>query len=123
MNKHSLERRLAVLAKARLLQLAPPPSPEEMLCMQKVQELLEGMNPVYANRVAEELVRPLHECSDFALEVLGTAMDHVTENRPLALPDVVAEVYLLGSQCRLCRYRLPSMHFHRCPLCGGEVGY
>jgi hypothetical protein len=56
MNKHSLERRLAVLAKARLLQVAPPPSPEEMLCVERVQELLERMHPTHANRVAEEVL-------------------------------------------------------------------
>jgi hypothetical protein len=88
------------------------------------------MNPEYGNRVKEDLAsRPLSEYSDFTMVVLQAAMDHVTENRPLAFPDAVAEVYLRGervygrAECRSCRFRLPSLHFRQCPLCGGEVGY
>lgn len=97
---------------------------------QKIPELLDQMNPEYGNRVKEDLAsRPLSEYSDFTMVVLQAAMDHVTENRPLAFPDAVAEVYLRGervygrAECRSCRFRLPSLHFRQCPLCGGEVGY
>jgi hypothetical protein len=130
MNRRSLERRLAVLAKDRRFQPPPSPSPEDLLLEQKIPELLDQMNPAYGNRVKEEMrSRPLREYSDFALAVLKIAMEHVTENRPLAFPDVVAEVYLrdehahAGVECRSCRYRLPLLHFSQCPLCGGEVGY
>jgi hypothetical protein len=42
---------------------------------------------------------------------------------------LVGDVYLrnerahAGIECRSCRYRLPSLRFSQCQLCGGEVGY
>src|SRR5580704_16609853 len=125
MNRRSLERRCAALAGVPRFQPPASPTPEDLLFGQKVQELLDQINPEYGNRVREEMgSRPMCEYSDFTIEVLRTAMEHVTEQRPLAFPAAVAEVYLrnerthAGRECRSCRYRLPLFHFRLCPLCG-----
>ena len=46
----------------------------------------------------------------------------------LAMPPVVAEVFLERDELRLheceaCGYKLPMKRFEACPLCGGRVGY
>jgi hypothetical protein len=55
-----------------------------------------------------------------------------SEVRPevrLAMPPVVAEVYLRDQHalplhaCEACGYRVPHGYFERCPLCGGRVGW
>jgi len=97
---------------------------------EKLYELLNLMNPKYAEPVANELdANGVEGCSDFTMEVLKTVIYHVEEGRPLAFPDAVAEAYLQGKKvpgralCIDCRYWLPNGYFTICPVCNGRVGF
>jgi hypothetical protein len=130
MSKRTLERRLDVLAKSHRFRITRPPSPEDLLFLKKFDVLLAQMDPRDAGAVANELAtNDIHGCTDFTLQVLTVVVDHVQENRPLAFPEAVAELFRKGENgysgawCLACRYRLNLAHFSECPLCGGKVGY
>ena len=80
---------------------------------------------------------------DLTMAAIQYVEGHIQEGLPLALPPVVAQVYLDDPgvvaihDCENCGYEVPMgygephaspakplrIYFDRCPLCGGKTGY
>lgn len=58
--------------------------------------------------------------------VMHLKQDHYGKDRPLALPKLVADIYLNdplafpARECSVCFYRFP-VDFEICPLCGSKA--
>jgi len=125
----SLARRVQQLEqRLHVVPPSPPPSNEDRLLHKTVEGLLQTMDPKYSHLAFEDLKRPPRQWSDFTLAVCKRVLDHIRENRPLAFPDEVAEIYVSGrvtaeTRCRACGYSLPAASFIACPLCGGRLDW
>lgn len=121
--KGSLERRLVHLEANPLWQPRPPRTAEDLLFREKLQEILQKIDPNYSRLVYGDLnhgsdVQALRQYSALTLAVMSRVADHVR---------MVAQAYLEnpfspeGEVCRSCGYELPKMCFRQCPICGGTV--
>ena len=130
--KHALANRIERLEKDPRMWPPPPPSAEDLLFRKKSQELLGDLDERYTQLVREDLRRRYGQAthwSGLTIALLSRVLDHVQEDRPLAFPAAVAQVYVDdpsagdAAACLECRYKLPLRYFERCPLCGGPVGF
>ena len=127
--RSALEKRLRVLEDNPLLRPPSPPEPSasDLLSRQKAQEFLDQLDEKYIALMNEDAGRSPQEWSNLTLAVLSRVQDHLRENRPLAFPVEVADIYLAetwvgdDAWCTACRYKLPRGYFKLCPLCGGQV--
>jgi len=124
----SLARRVQQLEQRFHVVPPPPPSAEDLLFQKKLGELVEQMDEKHKGIVLEDFARPLSEASDLTMAVCKRAIDHISQNTPLAFPREVAEVYLSGkvrseTKCQGCGYSVPAASFRVCPLCGGRLDW
>jgi rubrerythrin len=125
---HSLARRVQQLEQRFHVAPPPPPSAEDLLFQKKLGELVEQMDEKHKGVVLEDFARPLSEASNLTMAVCKRAIDHISQNTPLAFPREVAEVYLSGkvrseTNCQGCGYSVPAATFKACPLCGGRLDW
>ncbi len=104
------------------------PSAEDLLLYKTVEELLQNMDPKYSHLAFEDLKRPPSQWSDLTLAVGKRVLDHLRQNRPLAFPDKIAEIYVnrkvtSETRCRACGYSVPAASFKACPICGGRLDW
>ncbi len=124
----SLARRVQQLEQRFHVVQPPPPSAEDLLFQKKLGELLAQMDEKHAGIVLEDLAHPLSEASKLTMAVCKRAIDHISQNTPLAFPREVAEVYLSRkvsseTKCEGCGYSVPAASFSVCPLCGGRLDW
>ena len=125
---HSLARRVQQLEQRFHVDPPPPPSAEDLLFQKKLGELVEQMDEKHKGIVLEDFARPLSEASNLTMAVCKRAIDHISQNTPLAFPREVAEVYLSANvrsetKCQGCGYSVPAATFKACPLCGGHLDW
>ena len=146
----SLEKRMARLETVFRPVLKPPPTEADLASTSALGKLLATMDQKHARIVVDDLARlrdPTTACGarfgDLTMAAIQYAEGHIQEGLPLALPPVVAQVYLdepglvAIHDCEDCGYEVPigyaephpnppkpvSRYFDRCPLCGGKTGY
>jgi hypothetical protein len=124
-----------------------PPTEEDIRLGDAFQELFKTAPPVVEAEVNDWAIsrrgyQP-REASSLVYAVLDCVWEHMERGTPLAMPAEVAEVYINSPEarplheCEDCGYAVPyqhanplavppapvRIHFERCPLCGGKVGY
>jgi len=146
----SLEKRMARLETVFRPVLKQPPTEADLAFTSALRKLLGTMDPRHACIVVADLARlrdPTTACGSRFSELTVAAIQyverHIQEGLPLALPPVVAQVYLDDPclvaihDCENCGYEVPigyaephtnppkpvRIYFDRCPLCGGKTGY
>jgi rubrerythrin len=103
-----------------------PPSAEDLLFWERLEQLLAQRDAKYLDSIREDLQRPLSQASQLTLAVCQRVLDHIRQNTPLAFPREVAEVYLHRkvtgeTVCSGCGYSVPAASFKACPVCGGRL--
>jgi hypothetical protein len=124
----SLARRVQQLEQRFHVVPPTPPSAEDLLFQKKLGELVEQMDEKHKGIVLGDFARPLSEASNLTMAVCKRAIDHISQNAPLAFPREVAEVYLSGNvrsetNCQECGYAVPAACFRVCPLCSGRLDW
>ena len=82
----SLARRVQQLEQRFHVVGPPPPTAEDLLFHEKLEELLVQMDEKHTGVVREDFAHPVSEASELTLAVCQRAIDHIRQNTPLAFP-------------------------------------